>query len=204
LTLAQAGDFALKGILLGACNCDWGCPCNFESRPTQGFCEGTYVWHVESGRYQGTNLDGTTFTLSTHFPGAPHEGNATAIILIDERADERQRAAIEAMVRDRPPFSIFHNLTSNFLGFRSMPFKLELNGIHSRLSIPSTLDLQLNPMKNPVTGEDELATLDKPTGFTSKRQELCSAQIDRLTLEALSYENLDKYGEFSLFEYPIS
>ena len=202
--MAQPSDFGLKGILLGACNCDWGCPCNFESRPTHGFCEGTYVWHVENGTYQGINLAGANFVYAGHFPGAPHEGNATAMVLVDERADGQQRTAIEAMVQDKPPFSIFYSLTSNFLGFRFMPFSLELNGIHSRLSIPDTLELQLAPMKNPVTGEDELETLSKPTGFTSKQQELCSAQIDRLTAEGLSYENLDKYGEFSPFEYPIS
>ena len=126
------------------------------------------------------------------------------MFLVDERASNQQRTAIEAMVQDKPPFSIFYSLTSNFLGFRYLPFELELNGIHSRLSIPDTLDLQLAPMKNPVTGADELATLDKPMGFTSKHQELCSARIDRLTAKGLSYENLDKYGEFSTFEYPMS
>ncbi|NPC57753.1 DUF1326 domain-containing protein [Caenimonas soli] len=23
-----------------ACNCDWGCPCNFNARPTEGRCMG--------------------------------------------------------------------------------------------------------------------------------------------------------------------
>ena len=48
----------LKGDLLGACSCDWGCPCSFNARPTQGFCEGGYVWHVRSGTYDGIDLAG--------------------------------------------------------------------------------------------------------------------------------------------------
>ena len=202
--MAQQDDFSLKGILLGACNCDWGCPCNFESRPTYDNCEGSYVWHVETGHYRGTPLDGCTFTFNGRFPGAPHEGNATAIVLVDEQANAQQSAALEAMVQDKPPFSIFYSLTSTFLGFRFMPFNLKLNGIHSSLSIPNTLELQLAPMKNPVTGLDELAILEKPTGVTSKHQELCSSEIDRLTAEGLSYDIAGKYGEFSPFEYPMS
>ena len=75
--------YRLKGHLLGACSCDWGCPCNFEARPTQGFCEGSYVWHVEEGHYHGTTLDGSTFAMFIHFPGAPHEGKGTGVVLVD-------------------------------------------------------------------------------------------------------------------------
>jgi len=53
--------YRLKGHLLGACNCDWGCPCSFEARPTKGFCEGSYIWHVEEGHFHGTPLNGSTF-----------------------------------------------------------------------------------------------------------------------------------------------
>jgi hypothetical protein len=27
-------------IFLDACNCDWGCPCQFNAKPTHGNCEG--------------------------------------------------------------------------------------------------------------------------------------------------------------------
>ena len=51
--MADQQLYYLKGHLLGACSCDWGCPCGFEARPTQGFCEGNYVWHIEEGQYRG-------------------------------------------------------------------------------------------------------------------------------------------------------
>ena len=41
----------MNGSLIGACNCDWGCPCNFDAPPTYGHCEGMYVWAVDEGRY---------------------------------------------------------------------------------------------------------------------------------------------------------
>ena len=199
--MAEQRPYHLKGHLLAACNCDWGCPCSFESRPTQGFCEGNYAWHIEEGHYQGTPMAGSTFGMFVKFPGAPHEGNGLGVVLIDEQVPAERRAALETMIQQIPPFSIFHSLLSNFLGFRYVPFELRLAGIHSQLTIPGTLELRLTPMKNPVTGADELATLYKPTGFTSKQHELCATDTYRLTAEGISYDHSGKYGEFSPFEY---
>lgn len=187
--------------MLSGCNCDWGCPCNFEVAPSYGNCEGVYIWHVETGHYDGVALDGTTFGQFGLFPDAIHLGNGTGLYVIDERLTPPQRTVVETILQDVPPFFVFHDLTSEFLGFRYLPFEIHLDGIRSGLRIPGVLDLQLAPMKNPVTGEDELATLTKPTGFTSNIQELCST--DRFTFEVggRSYDYSGKYGEFCPFEY---
>ena len=33
-----------------ACNCDWGCPCNFNAASTEGRCMGWGVWSIGKGR----------------------------------------------------------------------------------------------------------------------------------------------------------
>jgi hypothetical protein len=43
-------QWALKGTVLIACNCDFGCPCNFNALPSHGFCEGGWTWHINEGR----------------------------------------------------------------------------------------------------------------------------------------------------------
>ncbi|MBA2642648.1 MAG: DUF1326 domain-containing protein, partial [Actinobacteria bacterium] len=40
-------DWQAKGTVLVACNCDFGCPCNFNAPPTTGDCEGGWTWHFE-------------------------------------------------------------------------------------------------------------------------------------------------------------
>ncbi len=35
--MATPHTYHLQEHLLGACSCDWGCPCSFEARPTQGW-----------------------------------------------------------------------------------------------------------------------------------------------------------------------
>ncbi|MDQ2944322.1 MAG: DUF1326 domain-containing protein [Candidatus Dormibacteraeota bacterium] len=58
-----------------ACNCDYGCPCNFNALPTNGHCEGGWIWHVKDGRYGNTDLGGLTFSIDADWPKAIHEGN---------------------------------------------------------------------------------------------------------------------------------
>jgi hypothetical protein len=156
---------------------------------------------VEEGHYHGTPLAGSNVAMFAKFPGAPHEGNGAGLVLVDNRVSTERRAAIEALVQQVPPFSIFHSLLSEFLGFRYLPFELHLDGIHSRLVIPNTVEWQLTPLKNPVTGAEEYAVLHKPTGFTSKEQELCTTTAFRLTTEGMTFDYSGKYGEFSPFEY---
>ena len=31
------------------CNCNWGCPCSFESPPTYGTCEAALAYHIVKG-----------------------------------------------------------------------------------------------------------------------------------------------------------
>jgi hypothetical protein len=199
--MAEPISYHLKGFSVGGCSCDWGCPCNFEAPPTRGFCEGGGVWHIEQGHYGGVKLDGLCIGLAAQSPAALHLGNVTLLILVDERADAAQRQAIEVMVPSIPPFSIFYSLTSKFLGFHYAPIEMQLDGIRSRATAPGILELALAPMINPVTGEEEPATLTKPRGFTAKLQELCATTVLRFSKAGLSYDHSGKYGEFAPFEY---
>src|SRR6266540_3731742 len=83
--LTMAESWHLNGKVLVACNCDWGCPCNFNALPTKGKCEGGWTWHVEKGSYGDVDLDGLSFSVYVNWPGAIHEGNGEALVLLDER-----------------------------------------------------------------------------------------------------------------------
>ena len=65
----------------------------FDAPPTQGYCEGGYVWHIEKGKFGKVPLDGLTWSWIGHSPGALHKGNVTWLVLADEKATAEQRAA---------------------------------------------------------------------------------------------------------------
>ena len=90
----------LRGQVIIACNCDYGCPCNFNGLPSQGKCEGSWSWHIEDGRFGDVPLSGLTFSEAVNWPGAIHHGNGEGIVVIDQAADARQREAEEAIRND--------------------------------------------------------------------------------------------------------
>jgi hypothetical protein len=80
----------MHAYFLDACNCNWGCPCQFNAKPTHGNCEGVSGYHIISGDYgTGIKLDGLNMALIASWPGPIHEGHGKASFYIDNRADEK-------------------------------------------------------------------------------------------------------------------
>ena len=159
----------LKGIVIGACNCDWGCPCNFDAPPTYGNCNGTYIWQIQKGQFGDVNLDGFGMGWVGESPGSMHLGHSTTQLIIDQRADEARRVALADLLSGSfgGPFEILASITETWLETIFAPLNMVIDGLNSRVDIPGVLDLGLTSIENPVTGEPEQLTLVKGTGTSS-------------------------------------
>ncbi|MEK6716986.1 MAG: DUF1326 domain-containing protein, partial [candidate division NC10 bacterium] len=105
----MATNWHIHGDYVLACNCDYGCPCNFSARPTMGFCQGAIGFRVDDGAYGDVRLDGQKAFVAVKWPGAIHEGNGVAAIYIDEGASPAQREALVKIISGEaggPPFAI--------------------------------------------------------------------------------------------------
>jgi len=196
----------MRGAIIGACNCDWGCPCNFDAYPSKGFCDGFYSIVAKEGRFGEVSLDGVTFVMGGHSPGAIHEGNGTSILVLDQAASTEQRDAIERLWRGGGvgmPFDGFAMFTTTWLDPVVASIDVNLDGINSAVSIAggAVYDLAISRIKNPVTGEAEEIYLDKPTGFTSLRSELGMSTRGRFMAEGLDGDITGQYAEYAEFEY---
>ena len=196
----------MAGSLIGACNCDWGCPCNFDARPTNGFCDGFYSIVVGEGAFGDVSLDGVAFVMGGHSPGPIHEGNGTSILLLDEGSTAEQRDAVERLWRGGGvglPFDVFASVTTTWLDPVVAPIEVELDGIRSKVRVAGgeIYDLAMSRVKNPVTGEEEEMYLDKPTGFTSLRSELGMSERGIFRTDQLQADVSGKYAEYAEFEY---
>jgi len=198
----MATKWSMQGTLLGACSCDWGCPCSFDARPTRGFCEGVYVWHIEKGNFGRAPLAGLAWAWVGHSPGPLHEGNVTWLVFADEKATAEQRHALAKIGEGKSggPWVIFMAVAGKRLDTKFFPFDLQLDGLKSKVRVGDALTMELGPIRNPVSGEPEEIYVDKPTGFTSKRLTLGASQVMRVDSD-LKYDHSGKYGEFSRFEY---
>jgi hypothetical protein len=122
-----------------ACNCDWGCPCNFNARPTEGRCMGFDVWSIITGQFGTTPLDGTRFALYYKFPGLVEQGQGTMGVYIDGRATEAQREALDAIGKGKAGGGFFElfatQLTAKVLPTRFVPIGFELSDGIGRVQI---------------------------------------------------------------------
>ena len=192
----------LEGTVLIACNCDYGCPCNFNARPTHGNCEGGWTWHVDRGRYGDVPLAGITFCVFVQWPGAIHEGNGEALILVDERADQAQREAVGTLVGGDVggPWGILGWTWPTVHGPLAVPFELELAGLDSRLRVGEHVELELEPIRNPVTGAEVHPGVVLPEGLIVKRAEFGSSKLYRVR-NGISFDHTGRYVAIGPFSY---
>lgn len=120
------------------CNCDWGCPCTFNARPTYGTCAGASVWRITRGSFGNTKLDGVVFAVGNFFPGKIEEGHGLARVYVDRKATAAQRAAIDQIGRGEAGggiFELFAKLTSTFYPTMTTDIRFEMDGPRVRLEI---------------------------------------------------------------------
>ena len=192
----------LSGQVLVACNCDWGCPCNFNALPTAGKCEGGWTWHVEEGSFRETKLDGLNFSVYVNWPGAIHEGNGEALILIDEKADEGQRAAIERLIGGEigGPWGILAWTWPKVHGPYPVAYTVTFDGVNTRVRGGDLLDVECGPIRNPVTGAEVHPGVVLPEGIIFKRGDLGTTSRFQVS-SGIEYDHSGKYMAAGPFKY---
>ena len=177
-------DWRLEGEWIKNCNCAFGCPCDFNARPTNGECKGLVGMRITKGHFKEVKLDGLSFFVVVHFPGPLHEGNGQAQPIIEERASAAQREALFNIMSGKNStegtlFNIFSLIVSKMHDplFAPVTFKFDKAARTARLSIPGVLETDVEPIKNPVTGAAHHIKVVMPQGFEHREGEIASANI---------------------------
>ena len=188
------------------CNCAWGCPCQFNAPPTQGRCEALVAVRVREGYYGTTKLDGLTFAAAYWWPGAVHEGNGIRQLVIDERASQDQRAALVKITSGTEGctfFEIFASVVSQALEPIFAPIELtsDQDKRTAQLKIPGVGEFRVEPIRNPVTGEEHRALIKLPNGFEFKEAEIgnCLGNYAKIGDKIISNKN--SYAHFAAVDW---
>ena len=196
--------WSFEADYLQACNCDYGCPCEFSAPPTLGYCEGVGAWRINRGRYGDVPLDGLALGFAARWPKAMHEGNGTLCLFLDERADAAQRDALLQIASGKAgglPFEILAVTISTMLDPRFVRFQFHLDGRNSRVDVGGAVVVSMAPIKNPVTGEPESVSVNHGTGFMFKVAECTSAEEMRVDAGALKFAWPKKAGFVTQIQY---
>ena len=197
MTTGASVKWTIEADYLQACNCDYGCPCEFEAPPTQGFCHGTGIWNINKGNYGNVSLDGLALGFALDSPAALHLGNITMALFIDEKANEDQRESLVQIASGQAggmPFEIIAQLVTNLSGPHFVPFEVNINGRNSSGRMGEAVSMAFEPIKNPVTGEPEGIRIEHETGFLFKGADVVSATECRVSIGDLNFSYPGKAG----------
>lgn len=96
--MSQIPAWHAEGDWFDVCRCNVPCPCSWAQPPDDDYCEGVLVWHIREGKYGDIDLDGLNVVALGTFRGNVWAGEHTEPkigVLLDERADEGQREALQ-------------------------------------------------------------------------------------------------------------
>jgi hypothetical protein len=188
----------LRGLYLDSCNCDWGCPCQFNAKPTHGNCEGLSAIHIIEGRYAKVKLDGINFIWIGSWPGSIHEGHGRASIYIDDKATEEQFTELSKIITGRAKgsaFDIYRMTLDHFEEPKRAKMTFQSKGIRSQIKAEGVGESQLEPIKNPVTGKDHRISIELPSGgFESAKMDMASSRMLAVNDGYFSFNYERTYG----------
>ena len=175
-------EWYIKAREFANCNCDYGCPCQFNTLPTTGNCEAAVGYVIDEGKFGDVSLDGVKAAMVAHWPGAIHEGKGTVQLILDEGCSEAQRDALLKIMKGEETepmstmWSVFAAMTDTHLDplVRPINFDLDIEERTARLSISGVLETTSEPIRNPVTGATHRARIDLPHGFEYRIAEMSS------------------------------
>lgn len=199
-------DWQIKGAKISACNCNYGCPCQFYAPPTHEKCEGVDVLEIENGHFGDILLDGLRVGMLAGWPGAIHEGDGVGQVIIDQRADEAQREALYKIVsgEEQEPttaFSIYASTMNEDYAalYKPIEMRCDLDARTAAVFIPGVIEVEIQPIRNTVTGEAHHARVVLPYGFEFNEAELASANFAGLGEWTFDYK--DSTAIFARFAY---
>jgi hypothetical protein len=152
------------------CHCDVVCPCVFSpgplftARPTNGFCEVAFAFHVDQGRYGEVTLDGLNAIVMVRSPGTMADGNWSVAVYLDDGADDRQCEGLQTIFTGSAggPLGGLAPLISTVLGIRSVPISYEKQGKRRAVKIPNLMHIGVHAAPGLDSEKEILATNAHP------------------------------------------
>ena len=182
--MAKYVEWSMEGLEFTNCNCNWGCPCQFNGTPTQGHCRAFIFMQINKGRFGDITLDGLQWGVLAAWPAAIHLGNGKFQAIIDERANPQQRQAIETVSHggETEPgkliWQVFSTTVTQLLPtlYKPIDLKIDYSARTASLNVAGLVESNAESIRNPVTGAAHPVRVTMPTGFEFTESEVLSGK----------------------------
>ncbi len=196
-------SWEIQGSELVNCNCAYGCPCQFNALPTHGNCKAMGAIAIDKGHYGDVRLDGLKVAFVFSWPRAIHEGKGQCQPIVDIKASAEQREALLKIMtgQDTEPFATMFAVFATTLEkafdpiFTKIEYSVDVDARRGKVRAEGVFELDGEPIKNPVSGQESRSRIDLPNGFEYEIAEMGSASSH--SQGNLAFELKNSYAQFA-------
>jgi hypothetical protein len=196
-------SWRIEGEYFESCNCELLCPCllsQARARPTEGHCDVVLATHISEGNYGNIGISGLNVIQALTTPAEMSKGNGTLALYLDDRADDTQRAALEAIFSGNAggPPSLMNAMIAHRLPSKPAHIIYASNGRKFAVSIPGVTDVTVEG----VTGaRGEVVWLENVSHPFSQRLAAANGTQSHFRDHSLSFDNSGRNGHFSAIKW---
>ena len=202
--MASPTNWRFSGDYFESCNCDVVCPClaslraPLTARPSQGVCDLALFFHIDRGSYGELSLDGLNVAVIAHWPGPMADGDGTLAAYIDERAGDRQTAALGAIFggAEGGPMAAFAPLVGANLGVKKVPISYAIAGKSRSAEIPGILHMAVAPLPTMHPSGEIWTALGHPIAPDRLALAVCSPN-STFADHGMRWDNSGKNGHYA-------
>jgi hypothetical protein len=207
----MADTWSIEGAWYKNCNCDPGCPCDFNQAPTHANCEGIVAMRIDEGHFGDVPLDGLKFACALWWPGRIDEGDGHVLPIVDEAADERQREALLTIMSGQAGgtlFEIFSMVCPHVEDPISAPieFEFDIESRSGRLRVGDVIASDVETLRGIDPPDPYQVLVRIPGGFeyTGPNDEAETALAKTLSVRGpgkLTYEHTDSHSSMAFVKH---
>lgn len=180
------------------CNCNHGCGCQFAGYPDRDSCEFLIGFEIIDGRLGAVQLAGARGIVVCQYPGAIHEGNGKVTLFLDRALKSDQVVAVSAILSGQMggmPWEALAGTVTSFTGPVLEPIEMTASGTHSRYRIPGILEVQQEPIRDAVSGEEKDVHIVYPKGgFMWSDGSVCTTSAMKVRHGEIAFEHPGRYA----------
>jgi hypothetical protein len=143
--------YNLKGSILEVCDCRTLCPCWIGEDADNGTCSAAVAYNFSEGIIDGIDVTGLTIAMTAFIPGNILQGNWRACVYIDERATEKQEAALLSVYSGQQggPVADLVKLVGEIVEVKRAPIRFEVKEGKGTLRVGSIVEAEMEPYRSP-------------------------------------------------------
>jgi hypothetical protein len=166
-------------------------------------CVVPMICHIREGFFNDVALDGLNFVMMIDAPAVMLEGNWRAALYIDERADEDQRGAIQAILSGNHggvPQAL-SGLIGEQLGVKYVPITFEHSGLRWRSEVPGIMEFEVEGITAPDSDQVmEVINVGHPMGSNLPIAKSLRGRYNDKDFD-FAFDNTGKNGHYREFEW---